>query len=934
MAEDDCFEGLYHFLKVLGEGSFGKAVLYRRYSDNFLVVWKEVKLKSDKEVQAAQHEVDVLSLLSHRNIVGYYNNYVDSEVMYIEMEYANGGTLSHLIGLQQQPFPEEEVLWYFYQLCCACAYLHSNGIIHRDIKTVNIFLNKTGILKVGDFGISKMLTSDSEAADSIVGTPYYMSPEICRGLPYGYKSDVWSCGCVLYEMLELRKTFDATNQLRLVYSIVTKEFKPVSESWSQDLRNILTSMLQKDPDNRPTVQDILDTPYMKGCEKILEERLGPQNYVRGLSQLSPGRQPVLTNLSSEVYIWGGGKTSPQTLATFKKDLGAVRVCVAPKHFCVVTVEKELYVWSSGQPGEMYGQLGHGDKASYRSPKRVEHLVGSGVVDVVAGEDFTLAVVEDEYDEQHQLVAFGSNYDGCLGLGEEVDNYLVPTPVPFFNGVAISSVSCGDAHVMATTLDGDLYGWGNGEYGCLGNDCEDILYIPQKLEIRGTKFAKVACGRHCSFVITTGGKLMACGDNQDNKLGINKIGRKGAKVAKCGETFTLKPVYGLSSVAVREVACGVDHTAVIDAYDRIWTLGSNKCGQRGIGHYKVYSQPTIVKAKLAGKKIALVSAGDRFTVATTVDNEVYSWGYRNHGRLGDGTNNELGNSSRNSVCTPTPIFSSLHYIPALSSRGWYTLLVAEQVISAQLIGAAETQVSRQDSLDSAKTPTWLHNEMEMCDKPPPTPNFGGGKMFRNEMSLRSYDHQSSSGVSSANSQELVTSDSGHSSGSHHLHSSKSVSAASCSSSGVASADSHPQSVSERAPVPTHTSSADPPEVTSGKLQPPGTSSKTPPTSPPPEYRAEFSFSEVRLREALAKSTRIDVNSLEPIPGSSGDSGGESLPTPTPVLAAERVTPEERIRQLEEELEKERGKVRERDRTIAELEQKLMKYQLDELKGVMD
>ena len=209
------------------------------------------------------------------------------------------------------------------------------------------------------------------------------------------------------------------------------------------------------------------------------------------------------------------------------------------------------------------------------------------------------------------------------------------------------------------------------------------------------------------------------------------------------------------------------------------------------------------------------------------------------------------------------------------------------------------------------------------------------MFRNEMSLRSYDHQSSSGVSSANSQELVTSDSGHSSGSHQLQSSKSVSAASCSSSGIASADNHPlQPVSEQSPASKLTDSTDPPDVSSKAPLVPGPSTDTPPTSPPPEYRPEFSFSEVRLREALARSTRADINSLEPIPGSSGDSGGESLPTPTPVVAGERVTSEERIRQLEEELERERGKVRERDRTIAELEQKLMKYQLDELKGVMD
>eukprot|EP00116_Pleurobrachia_bachei_P010723 sb/3470985/ len=193
-----------------------------------------------------------------------------------------------------------------------------------------------------------MLTSESEAAESMVGTPYYMSPEICKGLSYGTKSDVWSSGCVLYEMLELQKTFDATNQLRLVYSIVTKEVKPVSDRWSKPLRDIVHSMLQKDPADRPAMSDILETPFMVECARVVESKLGPQNYVRGLSQLAPGTQPVLTNLSSEVFIWGGGKTSPQAINLFKKDRGAVSVCVAPKHFCVVTVEKELYTWSSGK----------------------------------------------------------------------------------------------------------------------------------------------------------------------------------------------------------------------------------------------------------------------------------------------------------------------------------------------------------------------------------------------------------------------------------------------------------------------------------------------------------------------------------------------------------------------------------------------------------
>ena len=217
------------------------------------------------------------------------------------------------------------------------------------------------------------------------------------------------------------------------------------------------------------------------------------------------------------------------------------------------------------------------------------------------------------------------------------------------------------------------------------------------------------------------------------------------------------------------------------------------------------------------------------------------------------------------------------------------------------------------------------------------------MFRNEMSLRSYDHQSSSGISSANSQDLVTSDSGHSSGSQQLPSSKSVSfaAADNSSSGIVSSDNEPsqaEAVSQNLAASKPTDCSKPaqsivPDPSPDKSPSPARRD-TPPTSPPPEFRAEFSFSEVRLQEALAKSTRADINSLVD-PDSSGDlSGRDSLPTPTPQVITESVSMEDRVRQLETELERERQKIKERDKTIAELEQKLMKYQIDELKGVMD
>jgi NIMA (never in mitosis gene a)-related kinase 9 len=166
--------------------------LYRNTSDNSLVVWKEIELKKmdPKYRSEAFSEVEILSILSHPNIITYYKYFIGDDTLYIELEYAKIGNLSSQIKLQNQYFEQDVVLWYLYQLTSAVDYIHEIGIMHRDIKTLNIFIMQSGLLKLGDFGIAKILDS-SGMLETQVGSPFYMSPEIIEGKKYSIKSDIW-----------------------------------------------------------------------------------------------------------------------------------------------------------------------------------------------------------------------------------------------------------------------------------------------------------------------------------------------------------------------------------------------------------------------------------------------------------------------------------------------------------------------------------------------------------------------------------------------------------------------------------------------------------------------------------------------------------------------------------------------------------------------
>uniref|UniRef100_A0AAY4DGV6 non-specific serine/threonine protein kinase n=1 Tax=Denticeps clupeoides TaxID=299321 RepID=A0AAY4DGV6_9TELE len=268
----------YEKVKKIGEGSFGKAVLVKSREDGRQYVIKEIGISrmSSKERQESRKEVAVLANMSHPNIVQYKESFEESGCLYIVMDYCEGGDLFKKINSQKGVlFQEEQILDWFVQICLALKHVHDRKILHRDIKSQNIFLTKDGTVQLGDFGIARVLNSTVELARTCIGTPYYLSPEICENKPYNNKSDIWALGCVLYEMCTLRHAFEAGNMKNLVLKIIRGSYPPVSVHYSQDLRSLLAQLFRRNPRERPSINSVLDKLFLS---RRIHKYLTPQSH--------------------------------------------------------------------------------------------------------------------------------------------------------------------------------------------------------------------------------------------------------------------------------------------------------------------------------------------------------------------------------------------------------------------------------------------------------------------------------------------------------------------------------------------------------------------------------------------------------------------------------------------------------------------------------
>lgn len=230
---------------------------------------------SSKEREESRREVAVLANMKHPNIVQYRESFEENGSLYIVMDYCEGGDLFKRINAQRgNLFQEDQILDWFVQICLALKHVHDRKILHRDIKSQNIFLTKDGTVQLGDFGIARVLNSTVELARTCIGTPYYLSPEICENKPYNNKSDIWALGCVLYEMCTLKHAFEAGNMKNLVLKIISGSFPPVSLHYSYDLRSLLSQLFKRNPRDRPSVNSILEKGFIaKRIEKFLPPQL-------------------------------------------------------------------------------------------------------------------------------------------------------------------------------------------------------------------------------------------------------------------------------------------------------------------------------------------------------------------------------------------------------------------------------------------------------------------------------------------------------------------------------------------------------------------------------------------------------------------------------------------------------------------------------------
>jgi len=179
----------------------------------------------------------------------------------IKRQFTSGGS-----------FTEVQVMLWLAQVASALEYIHSMKVLHRDLKSSNIFLDRGAeggaMAKLGDFGLSRILECTADAACTLVGTPYYMSPEVCRSEPYSYKSDIWSLGCVLYELCMLRHAFHSSSLQGIVAKIASGAYDPITAQYSAELASLVGEMLAASTESRPSASELLSRPHVMACLEV------------------------------------------------------------------------------------------------------------------------------------------------------------------------------------------------------------------------------------------------------------------------------------------------------------------------------------------------------------------------------------------------------------------------------------------------------------------------------------------------------------------------------------------------------------------------------------------------------------------------------------------------------------------------------------------
>ena len=258
----------FQIISKLGEGAYSTVFKVKRNIDNKIYALKKVKLLnlSEKEKENSLNEVRILASVKSNFVVSYKEAFFDEKdnTLCIIMEFADRGDLYQKIVQHKKSailFEESDIWRIFIQLVKGLKSLHDLKILHRDMKSANVFLFSNGSAKLGDLNVSKVAKRGLGYTQT--GTPYYASPEVWKDKPYDNKSDVWSLGCVLYEMITLRPPFRAQNMEGLYNKVCKGQFSRIPDKFSDDLYKVVQFLLQVNPISRPSCEQILNHPIVQ-----------------------------------------------------------------------------------------------------------------------------------------------------------------------------------------------------------------------------------------------------------------------------------------------------------------------------------------------------------------------------------------------------------------------------------------------------------------------------------------------------------------------------------------------------------------------------------------------------------------------------------------------------------------------------------------------
>lgn len=319
-------EEIFEMLDIIGEGSYGLICTCRNVKTQQIMAIKFLDIEEEEE-PGLQKEIDILRESSEcRNIVKYFNCYIKETTLLIVMEFCDGGSALDLMQLCNKSFSEEEISAILQHMIKGLIYLHSHKILHRDIKAGNVLLSSEGVAKLADFGVSAKLTHTLQKKKTIVGSPYWMAPEVITVTKenqegYDLKADIWSLGITSIELADKKPPLFDIASLRVIFLIPSREPPSFKEpaKWSKEFNDFVTTCLKKDPTKRLTSNEILKHSFVqkaKDTESIIKKIV-----VENIEELNKARQAKKTKKEKKADEDTSGSIGPGTFIKVNSTTG-------------------------------------------------------------------------------------------------------------------------------------------------------------------------------------------------------------------------------------------------------------------------------------------------------------------------------------------------------------------------------------------------------------------------------------------------------------------------------------------------------------------------------------------------------------------------------------------------------------------------------------